>query len=290
MFCRLRYQFGSLQLKTREKEDPIWELRYYEPGPPRRRRTVTVGILAEYPNESAVRKTGKMQALLMKINVDERTPNGNLTLGALIARYEEEEMPERYSTRAAYRPNLDVHIKPRWADTPLASVKAVAVEQWLGGLPLAPKTKAHIRGLMHVLFQSAVRWDLLDRNPISHVRVKGRIKRLQRPRILEPVEFNALVSHFPDPFRTMFLIAGCLGLRCSEIVGLRSSDFDSSAVRWPYSGESFTVELAPRRRNTVRTVSRSTVCWRRRPASKARLVGVPSGIPTEVRWIKWGHQ
>jgi integrase len=288
MFCRLRYQFGSLQLKTREKEDPIWELRYYEPGPPRRR--ITVGILAEYPNESAVRKTGKMQALLMKINVDERTPNGNLTLGALIARYEEEEMPERYSTRAAYRPNLDVHIKPRWADTPLASIKAVAVEQWLGGLPLAPKTKAHIRGLMHVLFQSAARWELLDRNPISHVRVKGGTKRLQRPRILEPGEFSALVSYSPDPYRTMFLIAGCLDLRCSEIVGLQCRTSTLSAVRCSYSEESFTVELAPRRPKPVRTVSRSTVCWPRRPASKASLVGVPSGIPTEVRWIKWGHQ
>jgi len=56
-------------------------------------------------------------------------------------------MPERYSTRAAYQSNLDVHIKPRWADTPLAGVKALAVENWLTGLKLAPKTKAHIRGL-----------------------------------------------------------------------------------------------------------------------------------------------
>jgi len=79
---------------------------------------------------------------------------------------------------------------------------------------------------MHVLFESAVRWDLLDRNPISHVRVKGGTKRLKRPRILEPGEFSALVSYSPDPYRTMFLIAGCLGLRCSEIVGLQWSDFD----------------------------------------------------------------
>jgi integrase len=226
MFSRVRYQFGSLLLKTRKKGDSSWELRYYEPGPPRRRRAVTVGTLTEYPTKSAVRKTAKVQALLMKINEDRAVSAVDLKFGALIGRYEEEEMPERYSTRAPYRSNLDVHIKPRWADTPLASVKAVAVEQWLSGLPLAPKTKAHIRGLMHVLFESAVRWDLLDRNPISHVRVKGGTKRLQRPRILEPWEFSALVSYSPDPYRTMFLIAGCLGLRCSEIVGLQWSDFD----------------------------------------------------------------
>ena len=63
----------------------------------------------------------------MKINEDGAVSAADLKFGALIDRYEEEEMPERYSTRAAYRSNLDVHIKPRRADIPLASVKAVAV-------------------------------------------------------------------------------------------------------------------------------------------------------------------
>jgi integrase len=226
MFRRIRYQFGSLQLKTREKGNSIWELRYYEPGPPRRRRAITVGTLADYPNESAVRKAGKVQALLMKINAEEATVKSDLTFGALIARYEEEEMPERYSTRAAYRSNLAVHIKPRWADTPIGGVKALGVENWLSSLSLAPKTKAHIRGLMHVVFECAVRWDFTDRNPISLARVKGGTKRLERPRVLKAGEFSALLAQAREPFRTMFLIAGCLGLRCSEIVGLQWSDFD----------------------------------------------------------------
>ena len=62
----------------------------------------------------------------MKINED-GVSAADLKFGALIDRHEEEEMPERYSTRAAYRSNLDAHIKPRRADIPLASVKAVAV-------------------------------------------------------------------------------------------------------------------------------------------------------------------
>ena len=36
--------------------------------------------------------------------------------GAVIARYEQEEMPERYSTRAAYESLINNHIRPRWAD------------------------------------------------------------------------------------------------------------------------------------------------------------------------------
>jgi hypothetical protein len=34
----------------------------------------------------------------------------------VIARYEKEEMPERYSTSSSYKSNIKIHIRPRWAD------------------------------------------------------------------------------------------------------------------------------------------------------------------------------
>lgn len=46
----------------------------------------------------------------------------------------------------------------------------MAVEDWLRGLELAPKTKSHIRSLMHTIFQCAERWELTDKNPIKLVR------------------------------------------------------------------------------------------------------------------------
>jgi hypothetical protein len=73
----------------------------------------------------------------------------NLTLGANAnaerSRYEQEEMPERYSTRAAYQSYIKNQIRPRWADTPMSAVKPMAVEDWLRNLALAPKTKSHVR-------------------------------------------------------------------------------------------------------------------------------------------------
>ena len=67
---------------------------------------------------------------------------------------------------------------------------------------------------MHTIFQCAERWELVDKNQIKLVRVKGGTKRLETPRVLAP------------PYRTMVLIAGCLGLRVSEIVALQWRDFD----------------------------------------------------------------
>jgi integrase len=201
----------------------VWELRFYEAG---KRKTVTVGTKREYATESAVRKSSKMQALLMAINADNPSARAELLFGAVVARYEQHEMPARYSTRAAYKSNLEGHIKPRWDAVGLSAIKPVAVEDWLNGLEKAPKTKAHIRGIMHVIFNCAVRWELIERNPIDGVRLKGGAARLGRSRILEVAEFNRLVASAKEPFRSMFLIAGCLGLRCSEIVGLQWADFD----------------------------------------------------------------
>jgi integrase len=58
------------------------------------------------------------------------------------------------------------------------------------------------------------------------VRVKNVSKRLERPSVLTAEEFHKLLPHIREPYRTMVLIAGCLGFRASEIVGLQWGDFD----------------------------------------------------------------
>ncbi|HEV2201559.1 MAG TPA: site-specific integrase [Bryobacteraceae bacterium] len=62
--------------------------------------------------------------------------------------------------------------------------------------------------------------------PIALVRVKGGTKREVQPRVLETGEFQRLAARIGEPYRTMVLVAGCLGLRVSEIVGLQWGDFD----------------------------------------------------------------
>ncbi len=228
MFTRTRYQYGSLETKERKKGKEVWEFRYYEPDArgERQRRAVMVGTREEYPTESAARKAPVVQAILLRLNAEQPAAPGAANFGAVIARYEQEEMPERYSTRAAYQSYINNQIRPRWADTAMSAVKPMAVEDWLRNLALAPKTKSHVRSLMHTIFQCAERWELIEKNPIKLVRVKGGTKRLKTPRVLAPEEFYSLLPFIREPYRTMVLIAGCLGLRVSEIVALQWRDFD----------------------------------------------------------------
>lgn len=229
LITRTRYQYGSLERKRRQKGKEVWEFRYYETDArgERQRRAITVGTIVDYPTESAARKSPLVQAILLQINAER--PQGATVVpefGTVLARYEREEMPDRDSTAASYRSYIRNHIRPRWAEVPIDKIRPMAVEDWLKRLTLAPKTRTHIRSLMHTVFQCAQRWELVQKNPIKLVRVKGGSKRLKTPRIISPEEFQRLLNLIREPFRTMVLVAGCLGLRVSEIVGLKWSDFD----------------------------------------------------------------
>lgn len=218
-----------MTLKTRASGEKVWELRFYETNSQgvRERRAVTIGTLNKYPTESAARCAPEALATMLRANAESNSVTAPVpTVGAVIARFEREEMPERYSTRAAYRSMLKTHIKPRWEGIPLDEVRPMAVEDWLKGLKLAAKTKTHIRGLMQVLFRCAQRWELSEKNPIQLVRVKGGTKRLEKPAIITTDQFQRILSHLKEPYRMMVLLAGCLGLRVSEIMALKWEDFD----------------------------------------------------------------
>ncbi len=66
--------------------------------------------------------------------------------------------------------------------------------------------------------------DFTDRNPIALVRQSGGRRAI--PRILTVQEIKLLLAELAEPCRTMVLVAACLGLRASEIMGLQWSDFD----------------------------------------------------------------
>ncbi|HKS96272.1 MAG TPA: site-specific integrase [Terriglobia bacterium] len=156
-----------------------------------------------------------------------------VTVGGLIDRFVKEELPKerRFQTQSEYRTYFECYIRPQWGKTLVDEVDPLPVMDWLQSLrgkktkkPLAPKTKAHIRNALYLLFQWAWRWKLVDHNPIQLVRQSTR--RLRIPRVLTPEQFRALLDKLNEPYRTMVLVAGCTGLRVCEIVGLKWGDIN----------------------------------------------------------------
>ena len=172
MFKRTRYQFGCIERKTRRKGPDVWALRYRERMADGNftHRSLIVGSIDQYTTESQARVAA--QAVLLGINADS-TDAGQVTFGAVIDRYLAEELPDRHSTARGYRSWLRNHVKPKWGEYPLQEIKPMAVEQWLKGLDLAPKSKGHLKNQMRMVFNCAMRWELVSYqlNSMSLVRV-----------------------------------------------------------------------------------------------------------------------
>ena len=157
-------------------------------------KSVLIGTIERLPTMAdAERAVGHLR---MKVNAQVAQAQFHpVTVGALVDRYTVDEMPVsvREDTASAYRGILRNWIKPEWGTQTLQSVRTMAVESWLKGIPRSPNTKAHIRNLMHLLFNCAIRWELVDRNPIQLVRQST--KRTHLRRVLTPEEFSKLLAN-----------------------------------------------------------------------------------------------
>lgn len=242
-FTRSRYQQGSLRRVSRKSGADVWEYRFRnhaEQGSPTRQITLST---LEYPTES--KALLHLQETVLRINGAQAYRAQNKpTLGLVIERFNKEERIEdivkqkpgettitdglSYSTARGYRSYLSNHVKPRWGSTPLADIKALDVTEWLKSLPLSAKTRGQIRALLHLLFERAMLWSLIElqRNPIELVKVKGTSRRKRIPQVLAPEQFQELVGKLREPYKTMVIVAMCTGLRVSEILALRWEHID----------------------------------------------------------------
>jgi integrase len=179
-----------------------------------------IGTKQDFPNKAAAWKAVE--------RVQVKPSASGETVSNVVSRYETERMPSRHSTARVYRSFLNNHILPKWGETLISDIQPRPVELWLRGLTLSPKSKTHVRSLLHSIVEFAMWSGLLDitRNPISLVQNKGAMRRTRKARSLTAEQFHALLNELHEPFATMALLCVCLGLRISEALGLRWSDVD----------------------------------------------------------------
>jgi len=172
----------------------------------------------------------RKNALLRDGNQNDRADARNLAELLRTNQVKEVEMDRlAYATRKSYTTYLRGWAVPKWGKHTLGHVRTMAVEQWLRDVTLAPKSKLHLRNVLHVLFECAARWELVGQNPITRVRQGG--ARRAEPDVLTPQEFHALLAELTtEPYRTMVILAGCLGLARSEFVGLKWTDINWDAA------------------------------------------------------------
>jgi len=217
-----RHKTGSVVFDKRRQ---TWHLLWWEAG---KRRSKLIGSRKELHTKGAAQRTAISLFPERFTESESVKPSGRGTMRALAERYEQERLPARHSTARMYRSWLRNHILPKWGDTPIRDVQPRPVELWLRGLMLSPKSKAHVRGILHLLMEFAM-WSgelEISRSPMDLVVVKGATKRTRQPRSLTVEEFRRFVQELEEPFRTMALLCVCFGMRISECLALKWGDVD----------------------------------------------------------------
>jgi integrase len=254
---RVSYQQGSVLRKKRSLGPDVWVFRYMDRGV---QRSAILGTVDKFTTKAAARK----EADERRKEINERL--AGIRVSGLCDRFkrecEKEDGERRPHSIATYKSFLR-RVRDEWGEWRVEDLAKdlEAIEDWINGFqtlgtpdrvipdrvakgklipgktipgqpprPASKKTRLHVKAFLHLLFRYAIKWKLvkLQVNPVTFLKVKGRRKRVRKPNIITRDQWIALTT---DPelcshVRTMIFIAMLLGLRGSEILGLRWEDFD----------------------------------------------------------------
>jgi integrase len=177
----------------------------------------------KYPSKADVLKATEFRR--STINRETTTPR---SLAELVTHYAEHELPNKgIYTQEVYEGYISNWIIPKWGSDLLSAIRTVAIESWLGTVPLANGSKSKVRNIMSALYSHAIRWEMHDKNPITLVRQSTKRERI--PAVLTVDELKALLAQLTGAHYAMVYVAATTGLRVSEILGLRWQDCDFHA-------------------------------------------------------------
>jgi integrase len=223
---RNRHQDGSVVLDSRSQ---VWSLRYSKNG---QRKAERIGTKKQYRTKSSAEEAAK--AIRDRVFGAVKAGPEAVTLNRVADRYEAERMPVRHTTSRGYKGKLKI-VRAAWGKHALP-LNPDEVEFWLKelksteGTLYSKKSRENLKSMLCIIHDAAMffRYLPIGRNPMQLVKVpivKAAPK--SKPRIvLTKDEFRLLLARFVGMYRVMVMLAACVGLRRSEIFGLKWSDFN----------------------------------------------------------------
>lgn len=115
----------------------------------------------------------------------------------------------------------DHYLRPALEGRRLDSITPLDIKRLVDEMAqrLAPATVGTNYGVLRAIFNAAVDAELIGRTPCRGIKLPRRPR--SDIRFLSPDELDRLAAATPVEYRPMIYLAGVLGLRLSEVVGLR---------------------------------------------------------------------
>jgi integrase len=211
-----RRQFGS----TRKLPSGRWQARYPHPVT---RETISA--------PATFRTKADADAYLARVQVEQERGEwidprrSSMTFQAWVDEYRT-IVRKRPTTEARDRNVLNKHWIPALGPMRLSAIRPSDIQRVVThmGTRLAPKTVQTNYGVLRTVMSAAVNDERLVRSPCRGIRLPE--VRKQRRGVLSPGDVHRLASELPAQYRIVVYLCGALGLRSSEVVGLRVGDLN----------------------------------------------------------------
>jgi integrase len=222
------YQGGSLR-KVQRKDGLTWLFRYrIEKGGHRVENTTRLGLVSDFPSESAAQR--EVDRLGLRLNINPGPASMNPTFAEMALKYfaeeygEDAERPKANTTKVTVEHCLFGCLTPKWGKQTVCSIEPKAVRDWLKTLRkernLAAPSIAKIKTLMSLVFQFGKMEKLCDNNPCKEFRIVA--KSHYKAVIVTPEQARTIIRSMKDPLHRVLIITAALtGLRASELAGLQ---------------------------------------------------------------------
>jgi integrase len=132
----------------------------------------------------------------------------------------------RPATSARIASYLCVQLMPTFADVPLGKISRLSVQAWVDAMTqtLAPRTVRDSYRVLAGLMREAVRQGLIRESPCYSI-ILPRLRRPE-PRFLTPDQVERLAAVIDARFEPLIYAGAYLGLRWSELAGLKRTNLD----------------------------------------------------------------
>jgi integrase len=196
-----------------EKRGDMWRVRFRNPDG-------GVGTDSSHPTKTAATARANAIETDQHRDVFISPDQGKITLAAWV-----EEWLDAHDVSATtferYRSHLDVHILPRFGDTPLNGITRMAVKRWVKelGRTRADSTVGSILTLLSMIMGEAVEERRIALNPCRKLRGASP-HRPERP-WATAAQVNEIADRLTPANRSLVITAAYTGMRWGELAGLR---------------------------------------------------------------------
>lgn len=136
------------------------------------------------------------------------------------------ERNRKESTKYDYESSLRLHINPYFGNKRLDKIKPSDIALWQNRLleKLTPRRVRNIRAVLNTFFEDAMRDEIIDKNPVSKVKIPKIEKVEVKSFTLD--EMKQIIEGAEGDLKAFCALGFFTGMRSGEIIGLRWSDID----------------------------------------------------------------